>query len=132
MGWPPSTSLMDAPIPSPGLGDILRASHVDGAKASSPARVAAELANPTTRRRLLSLARWIMKVNAPKEERPSDADAEDLVQTAVALAYDPEKKPWLPPKTFLTHMAYVMKDVFPQPCRPPPTRFKTTNPTLPH
>jgi hypothetical protein len=75
---------------------------VDDAKTSSPARVAAELANPTTRQRLLSLARWIMKVNAPKEHSPSAAHAEDLVQTAVALAYDPKKKPWLPPKTFLT------------------------------
>jgi len=78
MVWPPSTSSMGAPIPFTSLGDILRASNVDDAKASSPARVAAELANPTTRRRPLRLARWIMKVNAPKEDRPSDADAEDL------------------------------------------------------
>ncbi len=68
---------MDDEIPCTGRGDILRASHVDDAKASSPASVAAELANPTPRQRLLSLARWIMKVNASKEHRPSDADAED-------------------------------------------------------
>jgi hypothetical protein len=104
---------------------------VDDAKASSPARVVAELANATTRQRLLSLARWIMKVNAPKEHSPNAADAEDPVQTAVALAYDPKKKPGLPPKTFLTHMGYVMKDVFIERLRSGAGRFEWIMPTRP-
>ena len=67
---------MEAPIPFTGLGDVLRAPHVDDAKLSLLATVEAELAKPTTRARLLSLARWVMKVNAPKERSPSDTDAE--------------------------------------------------------
>ncbi len=98
MAWPPSTSRTDDEIPCTGRGDIDCAPHVDDANASSLARVAAELANTTTRMRPLSLARWVMKVNAPKEYSPNAADAEDLIQTALAPACDPEKKPWLAPK----------------------------------
>jgi hypothetical protein len=87
-----ATDSLDDPVCRPPVGNtngrsdpvhllrcLLRAPSVDDAKASSPARVEAELAHPTRSVRLMSLARWIRNVNAPKEHSPNAADAEDLV-----------------------------------------------------
>jgi DNA-directed RNA polymerase specialized sigma24 family protein len=66
-------------------------------------RVLAELKKPRVREDLLKLAAW--RTGDPQE-------AEDLLEDALILACDPEKKPWNADIGFKLHMTYVFKDLW--------------------
>jgi DNA-directed RNA polymerase specialized sigma24 family protein len=76
------------------------------AKAPSSERVVAELQRPEIRAQVYRLARWSTK---------SEVDAEDLVQDALERVLDPDDTPWEPERRgFLTHMSFVMRQVWDQ------------------
>jgi len=73
-------------------------------KAPTSQRALAELSKKATRGALIAIARW---------STGSDADAEDLVSSAILAVLDPENAPWVSQKrTFLSHMSYLMRHVW--------------------
>jgi DNA-directed RNA polymerase specialized sigma24 family protein len=83
--------------------DNVRLAVVD-ANAPSSLRALAELEKPTMRQRLHRIALW---------STGADAAAEDLVADALIRVLDPDDVPWIPEKsTFLTHMSFVMRQVW--------------------
>jgi DNA-directed RNA polymerase specialized sigma24 family protein len=80
--------------------------HPVGSEPSTPSAslVAIQLSKPDMGYRLRRIAMWSAR---------AEADAEDLVNEALARVIDPKGSPWDPAKrTFLTHMAFVMKYVW--------------------
>jgi DNA-directed RNA polymerase specialized sigma24 family protein len=73
--------------------------------APSSKRALVELEKPRVRPSLVQIAQWSTR---------SEADADDLVSDALILVLDPEESPWVPPRTFLTHMTYVMRHLWDQ------------------
>jgi DNA-directed RNA polymerase specialized sigma24 family protein len=73
--------------------------------APSSKRTLVELEKPRVRPSLVQIALWSTR---------SEADAEDLVSDALILVLDPEESPWVPPRTFLTHMTFVMRHLWDQ------------------
>ena len=77
-----------------------------GSEPSTPSAslVAIQLSKPDMGYRLRRIAMWSTR---------AEADAEDLVNESLARVIDPKGSPWDPAKrTFLTHMAFVMKYVW--------------------
>jgi DNA-directed RNA polymerase specialized sigma24 family protein len=82
------------------------AAVVYDAKAPSSERVVAELSKPEIRAKMYRLAPW---------STHSEGDAEDLVQDALLRVLEPEDAPSEPERRgFLTHMSYVMRQVWDQ------------------
>ena len=78
------------------------------AKAPTSLLVVEQLERPLVTKRLLHIARLFTG---------SEEDAKDLVSNALLRVFDPDDVPWDPKRPFLSHMKFVMRQVWDQQMR---------------